>query len=73
MRIRNVSDSRQRRIVTNVDLQRRICCMNSNMTVQTVSHSKNNNRPVSDLGLHMKVAQIRMENIRFHVIFADHT
>ena len=46
--------------------------MNSNKTVQTeVALQKI--RPVSNLGPHMKVAQIRIEKVRFHVISAVHT
>ncbi len=46
--------------------------MNSDMTVQT-EVALQNIRPVSDLGPHMKVAQIGIEKIRFHVICAVHT
>lgn len=46
--------------------------MNSNMTDQTeVALQKIG--PISDLGPHLKVAQIRIENIRFAVICAVHT
>lgn len=46
--------------------------MNFDMAVQTeVTLEKM--RPVSDLGPHMEVAQVRLEKIRFHVIYAVHT
>ena len=53
------------------DTQFRQSCMNSDMTVQTEIVLQKI-RPVSYLGPHMKVAKIRIEKIRFHVIFAVH-
>lgn len=46
--------------------------MHSNTTVWT-KVTLRNITPLSDLGLHTEVAQIRIEKIGFHVVCAIHT